>query len=139
MYGNVPASCAVVVQRTHAGIKPADRVAAYRRLKIFADRGQKIVGLLVADRRLGWVAVEILVGRADEGIVVLIRDGEADPPVRVLEDVGTVMIKDAIDDDMAALDQAHAGGDIEPGHLRDHFRNGPLTQRGCVAAEQQRF
>ena len=53
----------------------------------------------------GGIAVEVLVGGADQGEVLLVGDGEADAPVGILEDVGAVVIEEPVDDDVAALDE----------------------------------
>src|SRR5215470_17124220 len=57
---------------------------------------------------LGGVALILLVGRADQRMVALIRDGEDDTPIVVLQDVGLLTLEQPRDDDMAALDQPQA-------------------------------
>ena len=61
----------VVQQRTHAGVAPDDVRGIDRPAQIGADRAAQIRLLLRRARHLGRIAVEILVGGADQGEIVL--------------------------------------------------------------------
>ena len=47
--------------------------------------------------------MKITVGGADQGELVFVGDGEDDPTIFVLENIGPLMVKQFFDDDMTAL------------------------------------
>ena len=73
--------------------------------------------MIVAD---GGIAGEILVGGADQRVVALVGNGEADAAIGVLEEVGAVVVEQAVDDDVAALDQAHLHRRWQLRYIGDH-------------------
>ena len=107
-----------------------------RPLEIFADRVEEIVGLPFVDRGGGGVAGEILVGGADQREVALVGNGEADAAVGILENIGAIVIEQPIDDDVAALDEAHLHRRVQANDARRSRRatHGPpaLTKARAV-------
>ncbi len=113
---------AVVAQRPHPGIAPDDVGRRYRPAQIVADRLKQIGFLLRGDRGVGGIAGIILIGGADQREVVLVRDGEADPAVGVLEDVAAVVPEQPPHHDVASFHKANASLGVLPDHLAQHVR-----------------
>ncbi len=51
--------------------------------------------------------MEIFIGGADQGEFVFVRDGEDNPAIRILENIGALMVKQLVDNNMAAFDHAN--------------------------------
>ena len=101
---------AVVVEGADAGIRPDDLVRGDGMFEVFAGAAAEIGAFLGGGGGVGRVTLEVEIGGADEGEVAFVGDDEDDPAVGVLEDVAVVVRVEAADDDMAAFDQAGAGG-----------------------------
>src|SRR5690606_3750558 len=84
---------------------PDDIPATDGFLEIFAGCRAKIMGLAIGDRDLGRIALIVLIGRADQGKIVFIRNGEYDAPVIILEKIGARIGEFLAHHDMAALDK----------------------------------
>ena len=115
----------------------------HRLREILARRIAEIVDLGIADRRLRRVAEIVLVGRADQREIILVGNGEDDAAVPVLEEIGARIVELLLDDDMAALHQAHIVDVVLADRAREHVvdpRSGgvddqpgpaPLRPRRC--------
>ena len=126
---------AIVIERTDAGVGPADRVARRRFREIFGDGGEQIVDLAVVDRDVRRIAGEIEVGGADQRVIALVGNGEADAAIGILEDVGAVVFVKAVDDDVTAFDEADLGRRVQPDDAGDDIaypRAAGVDQRASV-------
>ena len=92
-----------------------DPIARYRLAEVARCRAADVVDLAVGDFDLVDVAIEIAVGGAEQGEVPLVGDREDYAPIIVLEDVATLVIEELVDDDVAALDEAHIAGRVATG------------------------
>src|ERR1700722_3844994 len=105
--GLARAAGAVVIKRAHAGEGPDHIDGRKHRAEIGIHRIAQIADLARLDGRHRRIADEILVGRADQGEVRPERAHEHDAPVGRRQDVGAVMLEQALDHDMAALVEPH--------------------------------
>jgi len=71
------------------------------------DHIEQVVGFFLGDADLGRVAGVLAVGRADDGELIHIRNGEHNPLVFVLQDKGIGCVIQFGHDQVAALDQAN--------------------------------
>ncbi len=94
-------------QRTYAGIRPHHIGGHDHFAEITAGQFAQITDFLGIDRDRVGVAVIVVVGGADQREFLFKRNREHDAAVRMLEDVRIRMVVQFLDDDMAALDQAH--------------------------------
>ena len=101
--------CAVVVQRPDAGIGPhhVRRLTPLRKYWLAARRDRRSRR---GGARLGGIAMIILIGRADQGEILLVGDGEEDAAVGVLEEIAALVIVELGHHDVRALHQPHFGG-----------------------------
>src|SRR5690606_40236914 len=66
----------LVIQRSHPGIGPDNLVLSDRHTKVFRSGSAEVVDFILADTDLAEITFEILVGRANQGKVVLVRRSE---------------------------------------------------------------
>jgi hypothetical protein len=85
--------------------RPDDVACGQVTLEVTIRRGQQVVHFGWVDGRRGRVAVELALRRADQCVVMLVRDGEDDATIGRLEKVGEAVIEQLRHDDMTALDQ----------------------------------
>ena len=88
--------------------------------EILRDSPAEIFGLGLADGDVRRVALERLVGGADQGEILLIRDGEDDSAVIVLQNVCLSSVILTAQHDVAAFDQARPLAAGEPGAVVQH-------------------
>src|SRR3546814_6589617 len=82
----------------------------------------KVARLRLRDGDPRRVAVEVDVGGADEGEIVLVGNRKDDAPVGVLEDVGKGVLEEPRHHDVGALHQAQRQALAEAGALLDELR-----------------
>src|SRR5215470_8927625 len=113
---------AVVIERADARIGRDNVGRRHRLAEILAYRCTQIGDLLWAGGGLAGITEVVTIRGADEGKVVLVRDGEDDAGVGTLEDVAAVVIEQTRHDDVAALDEADGSGCVV---ARDPAAHGP--------------
>ncbi|MCW0423200.1 hypothetical protein NB713_001143 [Xanthomonas sacchari] len=122
----------IVEQRAHAAVAPHHVVRGDLLAEVAIGCLAQITRLLAVDARCGRVGVVVDVGGADQGVVLLVRNGENDAPVRLLEDVGMVVLEQPRHHDVAALDQAQRVVVADVRHLVQELhrpRSGGVDQR----------
>ena len=98
-----------------------------------------------SSRRRRWrvlIGVDRNVGRADQRIVIVVRDHEHDAVIGILQDVRMLFRMDPRHDDVAALDVPHVafGGALRTHDVEDLFTHGPaaLTSARAVISDASR-
>src|SRR5262245_26923982 len=77
----------IIIERANARIAPDHVGRLDRSGKILADPLAQVLDLLLGNADARGIAFKVDVGGADQRIVLFVRDGEGDAPVRVLKDV----------------------------------------------------
>ena len=111
----------VVVKRPHPGIGPDHLIGGHRRGEILAGESAQIIALLLGAVDFARRAVMVLVGGADQVEILLIGDGENDPPVAALKEIAAVVIVKLRHHDMTAAHQPHPLGRGDMGDIADHI------------------
>src|SRR3546814_20376681 len=104
-------------------------------LEVCVHRIEKVARLRLRDGDPRRVAVEVDVGGADEGEIVLVGNRKDDAPVGVLEDVGKGVLEEPRHNDVGALHQAQRQALAEAGALLDELR-GPRAGGGQQTPHQ---
>ena len=112
-----------VMERADAGPGPDDVVLEDRPPEILADRRDEIGDLGAVGRRLGGVAVIVLLGGADQREIVLVGDDEDVASVGVAEHVAAVVLVELRDDDVAALDETDRRAGVGVDDVVEHGRH----------------
>ncbi len=113
-------ACAVVEERPHPGIGPDHVLGPHGHTEIDTRGGAEIGDLRRRRLRPRRVAVVVVIGRADQGEIVLEGDGEDEPPVACLEEIGARVVVFARDDDVAALHEPDVVHGAAAERLADH-------------------
>ena len=91
-----------------ARVGPDDVALPHRPLQVPVHRLAEVAYLLWLDCRIFRIALVVHVGGADEGVALLVGDGEHDPPVASLKQVAALVVEQPGHDDVAALYQPDA-------------------------------
>ena len=110
-------SCAIIIERAHAGIRPHHIGGADRGAEIFVHHAAQVIDFRAGRQHGCGIADEGLVGGADQREIVLERDGEYHAAVGGLQDIGAVVIVETAHHDMTALVEAQMRLLLQPQHV----------------------
>lgn len=78
----------VIIEREKEGIGKEDIIKEKRIEEILDWRMEEIIGIDVGDRKIGRVEIIIMISGENKGEIILIRNGEDDEKVVVMEEIG---------------------------------------------------